>query len=90
MIMFHTVTLFADDTTLIGLITGNDETDYRNNVSTLTEWSCTHNVKLNVAKEIVFDFRRGKNAVMPLTINDQVIVGFLEPQYLHHWSGRTA
>ncbi len=39
---------FADDTTIIGLITDNDETDYRKEVSTLIEWSCTHNLTLNV------------------------------------------
>ncbi len=54
---------FADDTTLIGLITNNNESDYRREVSTLFEWSCTHNLKLNVlkTKEMVFDFRWRKN-----------------------------
>lgn len=50
---------FADDTTLIGLITGNNELDYIE--STLIEWSCIHNLKLNVlkTKEMVFDFQQG-------------------------------
>ncbi len=66
---------FADDTTLIGLITNDNESDYRREVSTLFDWSCTHNLKLNVlkTKEMVFDFRRRTNVVLPLTINGQDI-----------------
>lgn len=41
---------FADDTTLIGLITDNNVSDYRREVSTLFEWSCPYNLKLNVLK----------------------------------------
>ncbi len=61
--------------TLIGLITNYNESDYRREVSTLFEWSCTHNLKLNVLKtmQMVFDFRRRKNAVSTLTINGQDI-----------------
>ncbi len=62
---------FADDTTLIGLIT--NAINYRREVSTLFDWSCTHNLKLNVlkTKEMVFDFRRRTKVVLPLTINGQ-------------------
>ncbi len=35
----------ADDTTLIGLITNDNESDYRREVSTLFDWSCTHEVE---------------------------------------------
>ncbi len=66
---------FADDTTLIGLITNDNESDYRREVSTLFDWSCTHNLKLNVlkTKEMVFDFRRRTNVVLPVTIDGQDI-----------------
>ncbi len=66
---------FADDTTLIGIITDDNESDYRREVSTLFEWNCTHNLKLNVlkTKEMVFDFQLRNNAVLPLTINGQDI-----------------
>ncbi len=66
---------FADDTTLIGLITNDNESDYRREVSTLFDWSFTNNLKLNVlkTKEMVFDFRRRTNVVLPLTINGQDI-----------------
>ncbi len=44
----------------------------------LFDWSCTHNLKLNVlkTKEMVFDFRRRTNVVLPLTINGQDIENF--------------
>lgn len=32
----HTIITFADDTAVVGLITGGDETDYRNEVPKLT------------------------------------------------------
>lgn len=41
---------FADDTTIIGLITDTNEADYRNQVSALIEWSYTHHLKLKVKK----------------------------------------
>ncbi len=60
---------------MIGLITNDNESDYRREVSTLFDWSCTHKLKLNVLKpkEMVFDFRWRTNAVLPLTINGQDI-----------------
>ncbi len=41
---------FADDTTFLGLITNNNKSDFRREVSTLFEWSCTHNLNLYVLK----------------------------------------
>ncbi len=60
---------------MIGLITNDNESDYRREVSILFDWSCTHNLKLNVlkTKEMVFDFRRRTNVVLPLIINGQDI-----------------
>ncbi len=37
----NVIVKFADDTTVIGLITDNDETAYREEVSTLTKWCLT-------------------------------------------------
>ncbi len=37
----NVIVKFADDTTVIGLITDNDETAYRADVSTLTKWRTT-------------------------------------------------
>ncbi len=50
----------ADDTTVIGLITDNDETAYREEVSTLTKWCQENHLSLNIdkTKELVVDYRR--------------------------------
>ncbi len=51
---------FADDTTVVGLISNNDEMHYREEVAQLAEWCGTNNLSLNVGKtkEVVLDFRR--------------------------------
>ncbi len=43
-----TIVKFADDTTVIGLITDNDETAYREEVSTLTKWCQENHLSLNI------------------------------------------
>ncbi|KAI4893655.1 hypothetical protein NFI96_034156, partial [Prochilodus magdalenae] len=63
---------FADDTTILGLITDGDETVYRDEVSALSEWGYHNNLSLNIskAKEMIVDYRklqRGGHA--PLYIN---------------------
>ncbi len=62
---------FADDTTVIGLITDNDETAYREEVSTLTKWCQVHHLSLNIdkTKELVVDYRRQSREHTPITIN---------------------
>ena len=52
---------FADDTTLVGLISNGDETHYRKEVELLTRWCRDNNLLLNVSKtkEIVVSFQRG-------------------------------
>ncbi len=51
---------FADDKTVVGLISNNDETHYREEVAQLAEWCGTNNLSLNVGKtkDVVLDFRR--------------------------------
>ncbi len=53
----------ADDTTVIGLITNNDETTYRTEVSELVTWCEAKNLTLNTskAKEMVVDMRSRTN-----------------------------
>ncbi len=62
---------FADDTTVIGLITDNDETAYREEVSTLTKWCQENHLSLNInkTKELVVDFRRQSRVHTPITID---------------------
>ena len=66
---------FADDTTLVGLITKNDETNYRKEVNLLTTWCSNNNLLLNVSKtkEIVVDFRRRHTEHPPLTIDGAAV-----------------
>jgi hypothetical protein len=51
---------FADNTTVVGLITNNNETAYREEVRALAEW-CQKNdfsLRVNRTKEMIMDFRR--------------------------------
>lgn len=62
---------FADDTTVVGLISGGDETNYRKEVEDLTAWCSSNNLELNITKtkEIGIDYRRKKTDLTPLYIN---------------------
>jgi hypothetical protein len=46
----NTIIKFADDTTVVGLITDNDETAYREEVRDLSEWCQNNNLSLNVTE----------------------------------------
>ncbi|KAI5614112.1 gastrula zinc finger protein XlCGF28.1-like [Silurus asotus] len=62
---------FANDTTVVGLISKNDESAYREEVQLLTAWCGANNLSLNVdkTKEIVVDFRRAQSDQSPLIID---------------------
>ncbi len=66
----------ADDTTVVGLISNNDEMHYREEVAQLAEWCGANNLSLNVSKtkEVVVDFRR-TNSIdhPPLTIDSSTV-----------------
>ncbi|XP_037537292.1 signal peptide peptidase-like 2 [Nematolebias whitei] len=66
---------FADDTTVVGLISNNDESLYRSEVSRLVSWCKRNNLLLNTekTKEIVVDFRRTQTKHAPLSINGVVV-----------------
>ncbi len=51
---------FADDTSVVGLISNNDETHYREEVAQLAEWCGANNLSLNVekTKDVVMVFMR--------------------------------
>ncbi len=67
----NVIVKFADDTTVIGLITDNDETAYREEVSTLTKWCQENHLLLNIdkTKELVVDYRRQSREHTPITID---------------------
>ena len=65
---------FADDTTVIGLITNSDESEYRDQVNKLISWCNDNNLELNVnkTKEMIVDFRR-KKSPSPLVIDGRTV-----------------
>ena len=67
---------FADDTTVIGLITNSDESEYRDQVNKLISWCSDNNLELNVnkTKEMIVDFRRKKSSPpSPLVIDGRTV-----------------
>ncbi|KAK0152895.1 RNA-directed DNA polymerase from mobile element jockey [Merluccius polli] len=56
----NTIVKFADDTTVIGLISSNDESAYRDEVQSLAAWCVDNNLSLNATKtkEIIVDYRK--------------------------------
>ena len=66
---------FSDDTTLEGLIHNSDESAYRGEVERLAGWCSENDLELNVSKtkEMVFDFRKKKMPIVPLTIAGEVV-----------------
>ena len=56
----NSIIKFAYDTTVVGLITNNDETAYREEVRALVEWCQVNNLSLNVnkMKELIVDVRK--------------------------------
>ncbi|KAI4885809.1 hypothetical protein NFI96_004686, partial [Prochilodus magdalenae] len=56
----NTIFKFADDTTILGLITDGDETAYRDEVGALSEWRYHNNLSLNISRteEMIMDHRK--------------------------------
>ena len=66
---------FADDTTVVGLISSDDDSAYREEVLQLINWCDINNLHLNVnkTKEITVDFRKNRKPHTPLTINGSAV-----------------
>ncbi|KAK3558689.1 hypothetical protein QTP86_024498, partial [Hemibagrus guttatus] len=66
---------FPDDTTVVGLISKNDESAYREEVQCLTAWCKANSLSLNVdkTKEMVVDFRRSQSDHSPLFIDESPV-----------------
>ena len=62
---------FADDTMVVGLITNNDESTYREEVSELALWCHDNNLSQHVSKtkELIVDFRKQRSEHTPIHIN---------------------
>ena len=65
----NTIIKFADDTTVVGLITDNDETAYREEVRVLVGWCQNNNLSLNVikTKEMIVDYRKRPSTSLGLS-----------------------
>ena len=65
---------FADDTTVVGLITDDDETAYRE-VRDLAVWCQDNNLSLNVSKtkELIVDYRKRRAEHTPIHIDGAVV-----------------
>ena len=63
----NTTIKFADDTTMVGLITDNDETAYREEVNDLTMWCKDNNLSLSVikTKEMIVDVQEKGDRARP-------------------------
>ncbi|CAM4275437.1 unnamed protein product [Leuciscus chuanchicus] len=63
---------FADDTVVIGRITGRDETAYRREVASLVTWCKDNNLTLNTdkTKEMIVDMRKKRRTHQSLFIKD--------------------
>ncbi|KAK3559136.1 hypothetical protein QTP86_005033 [Hemibagrus guttatus] len=67
---FNHIIKFANYTTMVGLISKNDESAYREEVQWLTAWCTANNLSLNVEKmKEMVNFRRAQNDHSPLNIN---------------------
>ncbi|KAI5621461.1 hypothetical protein C0J50_18870 [Silurus asotus] len=79
----HTI-MFADDTTVVGLISKNDKSAYREEVQRLTAWCGANSLSVNVdkTKERVVDFRRAQSDHSPLIIDVSPVEIVKIPKFL--------
>ena len=66
---------FADDTTVVGLITNNNETAYREEVRAFRVWCQENNLSLNInkTKETIVDFRKQQREPLPIHIEGTAV-----------------
>jgi hypothetical protein len=71
----NTIIKFAGDTTVVGLITDNDETAYREEAKDLAVWCQDNNLSLNVSKtkELIVDYRKMWAVQAPINIDGAVV-----------------
>ncbi|KAL0195433.1 hypothetical protein M9458_009005, partial [Cirrhinus mrigala] len=72
----NTIIKFADNTMVIGLISNNDETAYREEIKHLATWCTDNKLLLNTTKtkELIVDFRKGRRGSHePIHINGMAV-----------------
>ena len=67
----NTIIKFAKDTTVVSLITDDNETAYREDIRDLVVWCQDHNLSRNVikTKELVVDYRKRRGKHAPIHID---------------------
>jgi hypothetical protein len=67
----NTIIKFAHDTTVVGLITDNNETAYREEVRDLAVWCQDYNLSPNVikTKEMIVDYRKKRTEYARIVID---------------------
>ena len=67
----NTIIKFANDTSVVGLITDNNETAYREEVRDLAVWCQDNNLSLNVikTKEMIVDNRKKRTEHAPILVD---------------------
>ncbi|PIK41222.1 hypothetical protein BSL78_21929 [Apostichopus japonicus] len=75
---------FADDTALVGLITGDDGGEYLSQINWFVDYCDQHFLELNVekTKEMVIDFRKGDHEPPPVVIKDLAVNRVSSYKYL--------
>lgn len=78
------VVKYADDTCIIGLITDRNENMYRTKVDDFVMWCKQMSLILNIkkTKEMIVDFRKKDNAILPLAIDQDDIEMVSNYKYL--------
>ena len=70
----NTIIKFADNTTVVDLITNNDETAYREEVRDLAVWCQDNNLSLNVSEtKLIVEYRKRRAKQAPININGAVM-----------------
>jgi hypothetical protein len=71
----NTIITFADDTTVVSLITDNKETAYREEVRDLAVWCQDNNLSLNgiKTKEMIVDNRKWRAEHAPIHIDGPIV-----------------
>ena len=69
---------------LVGMISGDDESRYRSEISNLQSWCLEHNLLLNAdkTKELIFNFSRKSSTVQPVCIDNKIVERVNEFKYL--------
>ena len=69
----NSIIKFADNTTVLGLITNNDETAYREEVRPLAEWFQENSLNVNKMTELIVDLRRQQREHASILLDEATV-----------------